>query len=63
MHGKQPDVQPFREKVCMLQLGRHVNNLEFPSLYTPTDKVVADVDVLGVGGGGKVVVFLCWGVA
>lgn len=45
VHAERPEVQRFRETACVLQLGRHVNNAKFLTLYPLADEVVANVDV------------------
>ena len=54
MQEKRTLVQRLRQEISMLPGSRHVHNFELPPLYTLTDKVVADVNVLRVGGDCRV---------
>ena len=55
VHTKHLLVQRFNEKVCVLQLRRHIDYLNFLLCNMLPNEAVMNIDVLRVGGGGWVV--------
>ena len=55
MHAKCLPVQRFGEEVSMLQVRPHMNDSKFPVRYALPKKVVANVYVLRVWRGGRII--------
>ena len=50
VHFERPLVQRFSEKIRVLFFGRYIDYLEFAVCHTLPNKMVANVNVLRVGG-------------
>ena len=55
LHAESLSGERLREKVRVLQVGRHMLDFKLSPCYTLSDEVVSNVDVLRVRGGTRVV--------
>ena len=54
VHFERPLVQRFSEKNRVLFFGRYIDYLDFAVYHTLSNKMMANFDVLRVGGGRRV---------